>query len=95
MSVVEISKKHIAAAGAAVAGVSAPLILAASTTPDVLTSYFGLSGVTANRVLSAIEAGTDVAAALSVLGGVTAAGGVAMWMLKKAIAKGGRKAVVA
>ncbi|MEU8568624.1 hypothetical protein AB0C51_09720 [Streptomyces pathocidini] len=94
MSLFGLSKKSVAACGTMIAGVAAPLTLAA-TTPNVLTGYFGLTGATANRVLNAIEAGTDIAAALSVLGGVSAAGGVAMWMLKQAIAKGGRKAVVA
>ncbi|WP_416875645.1 hypothetical protein [Kitasatospora sp. SC0581] len=46
-------------------------------------------------MLTAIEASTDVAAALSLFGGVTAAGGVAMWMLKKAITAGGRRAIIA
>ncbi|WP_416875644.1 hypothetical protein [Kitasatospora sp. SC0581] len=41
MSVFSTPEKRIAAAGAAVAGLSAPLLLAA-TTPDVLTGYFGL-----------------------------------------------------
>ncbi|MFF4920780.1 hypothetical protein ACWDD9_20040 [Kitasatospora sp. NPDC001119] len=94
MSVFSTPEKRIAAAGAAVAGLSAPLLLAA-TTPDVLTGYFGLEYKSADRVLTAIEAGTDVAAALSLFGGVTAAGGVAMWMLKKAITAGGRRAIIA
>ncbi|MER5540991.1 uberolysin/carnocyclin family circular bacteriocin [Streptomyces sp. NPDC002589] len=94
MSAVATSKKRLAAAGAAVAGLAAPFTLALSV-PDALGSYFGLSTVTANRVFDAIEAGTDVATALSVLGGVTAAGGLGLWMLKKAIANGGKKVVIA
>ncbi len=94
MSVVAMSKKRMAAAGAAVVGIAAPFTLALSA-PDALTSYFGLSTAAANKAFDAIMAGTDIASALAMFGGVTAAGGIGLWILKKAIARAGRTAAVA
>jgi hypothetical protein len=87
--------RTVARATGVMVGLTAVLIaVGGAVTLGALTGFFGLEYGTANRVLNAIEAGTDAAAALSLFGGVTAAGGFALWMLKKAIMKGGKKVIL-
>lgn len=55
----------------------------------------GIEGATANKVINAILAGMDIAAALSIFGGVTAIAGWALFLLKQALRKASKKAIAA
>ncbi|MFI0983300.1 hypothetical protein ACH4SP_40615 [Streptomyces sp. NPDC021093] len=83
------SRAAVAGAGVALAG--SALMLLGVVAPSVLTAWFGFTSAQATGAAAAIMAGMDVATALSVFGGVTAAGGWALWLLRKAV---GRQAIV-
>lgn len=55
----------------------------------------GLHGTAAIKTADAIMAGMDIAAALSIFGGVTAIAGLALIMLKQALKKASKKAILA
>ncbi|MEI7033978.1 hypothetical protein [Streptomyces pratensis] len=83
-----------AVAGAGAAAAAGALLLVGVVMPNVLVSYFGFNATNAAAAYGAIMTGMDIAAALSVFGGVTAAGGIGLFLLKKAVAAAGKKAVV-
>ncbi|WP_328770546.1 hypothetical protein [Streptomyces sp. NBC_00286] len=82
----------VAGVGVAVAG--SALLMLGVVAPAVLVGYFGFNAANAAAAYTAIMAGMSIAAALSVFGGVTAAGGWALFLLRQAIATAGKKAVV-
>ncbi|MFG3495737.1 hypothetical protein [Streptomyces sp. NPDC047928] len=84
-----LGRAAVAGAGVALAG-SAFLLLGV-VAPSVLTAWFGFTSAQAAGAATAIMTGMDVATALSIFGGVTAAGGWGLWLLRKAV---GRQAIV-